>query len=357
MNDGATLTTYGNTVLRKGTEDRPLVTFAVFAYNQEKYIHEAVEAAFAQTYSPLEIILSDDCSSDNTFFIIQDMARNYQGPHLIRIRRQSANEGLLNHVCSVASEVNGEIIVMAAGDDISSPDRVEALISEWTPECIAMDSACALIDENGNILKNKWRAKGDAKQRLPWLKKLNSDIFVYGASSAYHRSIIKALRASNFNVYSEDTPLNIIAQLHSGRICRCDRVLVQYRAHQKSISSTGAYEMPELHEIKRLEDRRFKEITVQRDIYRYVSDTLAPALTGSEKIDLHELQRLINFCDIRLKWYEAGFFNRICLALVSPKQALLWMLPRLFGRNFYAILKLLSLRLTTRNRSLTELKM
>ena len=46
------------------TPDRPLVTFALFAYNQEQYIREAVEGAFSQTYEPLEIILSDDCSSD-----------------------------------------------------------------------------------------------------------------------------------------------------------------------------------------------------------------------------------------------------------------------------------------------------
>jgi len=52
MNNGATLTTYGNTDLRKGTEERPLVTFAVFAYNQDKYICEAVEAAFAQYSGP-----------------------------------------------------------------------------------------------------------------------------------------------------------------------------------------------------------------------------------------------------------------------------------------------------------------
>ena len=51
--------------------ERPLVTFALFAYNQENYIRAAVEGAFAQTYQPLEIILSDDCSKDRTFEIMQ----------------------------------------------------------------------------------------------------------------------------------------------------------------------------------------------------------------------------------------------------------------------------------------------
>ena len=62
-------------------QDRPLVTFALFAYNQEKYIREAVEGTFSQTYEPLEIILSDDCSSDRTFEIMEEMAATYDGPH------------------------------------------------------------------------------------------------------------------------------------------------------------------------------------------------------------------------------------------------------------------------------------
>ena len=51
--------------------ERPLVTFALFAYNQEKYIREAVEGAFSQTYQRMEIILSDDCSTDSTFDILK----------------------------------------------------------------------------------------------------------------------------------------------------------------------------------------------------------------------------------------------------------------------------------------------
>ena len=68
---------YGNKL------DRPLVTFALLSYNQETYVREAIESAFVQTYEPMEIILSDDCSSDQTFKIMKDMARNYCGPKKI----------------------------------------------------------------------------------------------------------------------------------------------------------------------------------------------------------------------------------------------------------------------------------
>ena len=71
--------------------DQPMVTFALFAYNQEKYIREAVKGAFSQTYEPLEIILSDDCSSDRTFEIMQEMAKAYQGPHRVVARTNRKN--------------------------------------------------------------------------------------------------------------------------------------------------------------------------------------------------------------------------------------------------------------------------
>ena len=112
-------------------EERPLVTFAVFAYNQEKYIREAVEGAFSQTYEPLEIILSDDCSTDRTFEIMQEMAAAYDGPHEVRVRRNDINLGTAAHFSTVAALINGDALVAAAGDDISKPERSKVLFRQW----------------------------------------------------------------------------------------------------------------------------------------------------------------------------------------------------------------------------------
>ena len=79
-------------------DERPLVTFALCAYNQERFIREAIEGAFAQTYEPLEIILSDDCSSDRTFEIMQEMAAAYAGAARIKLNRNASNLGIAGHV-------------------------------------------------------------------------------------------------------------------------------------------------------------------------------------------------------------------------------------------------------------------
>lgn len=50
------------------------LSLVVMAYKQEGFIRDAVEAALAQDYPDLEIVLSDDCSPDNTFAIMEEMA-------------------------------------------------------------------------------------------------------------------------------------------------------------------------------------------------------------------------------------------------------------------------------------------
>ena len=113
------------------TTERPLVTFVVIAYNQERFIREAIEGAFAQTYEPLEIILSDDCSPDGTFEIMQEMAAAYKGPHKVVLNCNEPNLGLVPHIDRAMELVSGEFIVVNAGDDISVPDRTERLASAW----------------------------------------------------------------------------------------------------------------------------------------------------------------------------------------------------------------------------------
>ncbi|MBK9785786.1 MAG: glycosyltransferase family 2 protein [Betaproteobacteria bacterium] len=104
--------------------NRPLVTFALFAYNQEKYIREAVVGALQQDYSPIEIIISDDCSTDKTFEIIQELSEEYEGCAKIILNRNKKNVGLIGHINKVMDIASGELVIVAAKDDISLSDRV-----------------------------------------------------------------------------------------------------------------------------------------------------------------------------------------------------------------------------------------
>lgn len=105
-----------------------LVTFALFVYNQEKFVREAIRGAFSQGYSPLQIIISDDFSTDETFRVIEEEVSVYRGGHEILINRNNENLGLAAHVNKIFSMASGDLIIAAAGDDISLPSRAEKLV-------------------------------------------------------------------------------------------------------------------------------------------------------------------------------------------------------------------------------------
>lgn len=223
-------------------QDRPLVTFALFAYNQERYIREAVEGAFAQTYEPLEIILSDDCSSDRTFEIMQEMAAEYEGPHDVRARRNPKNMNVAPHVLKVLREAKGDFFVLAAGDDVSDPLRTKKII-EFFQETGAtgVHSGCRLIDDVGNVIAEKYIATGDLHVRY-WFH-VDQSSFVHGATSAYSRKVMNYFPERQYNTHGEDGLLTT-AILANGLSIRClEDKLVDYRTHAAALSNSSVTKM------------------------------------------------------------------------------------------------------------------
>ena len=110
---------------------KPLVTFALLAYNQERFIEEAIYSALNQDYSPLEIVIVDDFSSDGTFEIIKYICEKYIGPHKIIFKKNIMNIGITEGINEVMRISKGEFIIGAAGDDIHMPNRVSILTKIW----------------------------------------------------------------------------------------------------------------------------------------------------------------------------------------------------------------------------------
>ncbi|MBA6412298.1 glycosyltransferase [Parahaliea sp. F7430] len=136
--------------------NKPLITFALFAYNQERFVREAVEGALGQDYDSLEIILSDDCSGDRTFEVMTEMVESYAGPHRIILNKNDRNLGIGGHIKKVSSLSNGDIIVMAAGDDISSSQRVSSLAQCYDINTYAVFSEGYRFCRNKKIIHRSW---------------------------------------------------------------------------------------------------------------------------------------------------------------------------------------------------------
>jgi glycosyltransferase involved in cell wall biosynthesis len=99
------------------TEERPLVTVIMAAYNAEEYVGATLESVLAQTWQPLEVVVVDDGSTDRTGEIVQSFAD-------VRYTRQE-NAGPSSARNAAAAQARGVFLANCDSDDLLPPTRVE----------------------------------------------------------------------------------------------------------------------------------------------------------------------------------------------------------------------------------------
>lgn len=217
-----------------------LVTLALFAYNQEQFIAEAVRGALAQTYSPLEIILSDDCSTDRTFEIIQQEVSGYTGPHKIRLNRNEQNIGFGAHINRMMEMARGRLIVAAAGDDISLPERVKLLFSAYEAsgrKAMSIYSNAMILNEKGKVEGRLLATPAPEHHSLAWMSERISGLL--GCSHAWDRRVFDLFGPIHIGVINEDMVIPFRSAI-IGEIKFIDESLVMYRRHGNNMQFRGS---------------------------------------------------------------------------------------------------------------------
>ena len=217
------------------TDNNQLVSFVVLAYNQERFIAVAVRGALSQTYAPLEIILSDDCSPDQTFAIIQQEVAKYHGNHKVVVNRNAHNLGLGAHINRAMELASGQFIVLAGGDDISLPERVAELYAVYarSPETVfAVFSNAILIDEAGNQEMVCITAPDPQEWSLSWMAKRGGGTL--GCTQGWDRKIFDLFGRIDDGVVREDMVIPFRAAL-LGEVVFLDKQLVLYRRHATNV--------------------------------------------------------------------------------------------------------------------------
>lgn len=207
----------------------PSVTLALISYRQSEYIEDAVRSALAQAGARLEILLSDDCSPDDTYARMEALVQAYRGPHQVVLRQNERNLGLIEHVNEVMRHASGELVVLMAGDDISLPERASACTQAWEATGRRADLiACDVIDMSaegddlGTIRVDdlgRWRDVDDWARGRP---------YVIGAGHAVTRRLFERFGPLQSGVAEEDQ-VNTLRALCSGGAVTVRQTLVRYR--------------------------------------------------------------------------------------------------------------------------------
>src|SRR5690606_30460877 len=199
------------------------------------YIADAISSALNQSYSNIEYIISDDCSTDHTFSIIQK-ACNLSKKN-IKILKNEVNVGLVNHLNNCLKYASGDLIVLAAGDDIAILDRVKRTVDyflEFEDVNILSFNDTKII--NGKKTDDKLlNLNKDAIYTLNDYITGNSAIFP-GASRAFRREVFDIFGNLLSDCPTEDTPY-LLRGLMTGKALISCKPGIHYRLHDSNLSS------------------------------------------------------------------------------------------------------------------------
>lgn len=193
------------------------VSVILIAYNQQRFVEEACRSVLSQNFRPLEIIFSDDCSTDGTFKVMQDVVRDYHGPHRVVLRRNEHNLGLVEHINKVVGLCSGEIIVYAAGDDVSVPDRVLRtvdLFEKSNGKALLVHSGVVEIDAEGKEMG--YVEPPIIKKHLTGNALLKKYSIIIGATCAWHRALWDTFGFLRYPALYEDLVMASRAQMLGG---------------------------------------------------------------------------------------------------------------------------------------------
>jgi hypothetical protein len=319
--------------------DRPLVTFALAAYNQKRYIREAIEGAFAQTYEPLEIFLSDDCSTDGTFETMQMMAASYQGPHRVRLNRTPRNVGTLGHALHIGQQALGKLIVMAAGDDVSLAERTASLVTAWQATgAKALSSSFHRIGHDGRVIEENRSPRSFSNGFEKYFSNPRTKVTVNGASSAIDPFLLSLLPAHDEAILWEDICISFLLNRLGRQLAFVDQPLLLYREHGEAITNIPSKQAPQTDfEVDAAEERsarwrvlmlRYLMLVDERVVHQYGESALQP-------LNRWRMRRDLNRAEDRCSWSKKSFAQRLAslVSALSSARLLKWKMQRMFGQS------------------------
>lgn len=238
--------------MRMKNERPPLVSLCLLTYNQEQYVEEAVDGVLAQTYSPLEIIISDDGSTDATVARIRRRLAAHSADRRLVLNCNKVNLGLAEHVNVLTHHLaRGDLIAFAAGDDISAPDRIARSVEFLAEhaEVMAVSTALMSIDATGQTIGTV--GVQPEKHIIYGLDDFiaNPTLHVNGPSRMFRREVAETFGPLHKDCPTEDSTYLLRCFL-LGSVALLGEKLVKYRTHGQNMSAP--------HNIHRLSISRIK---------------------------------------------------------------------------------------------------
>lgn len=255
------------------TPTYPRVSILIPSYNYGRYIGRAIGSARAQAYPNLEIVVSDNASTDDSHAVIAAAAAQ---DSRIRFWVNETNIGAHANFQLVQENAEGEYLVFLSADDVMYPGHVAEAIEYYTshPECDLRYTGWTIIDPSGSPLY-VWPHRGTRGARTISAR----DEFVFGLTANGHvrfhtvvfpKRVLDAIGPYATDVLAADTEFLFRCARAGYTFAYDSRPFIGYLLHEHSASSHQNFVVSgvQLHDWLTIYDRNLNEDT-------------SPACTGS----------------------------------------------------------------------------
>lgn len=294
----------------------PFLSFCIPVYNREDYIYETLVSILEQECSyPFDVIVSDNCSTDNTFTIVSNLCFKY--PNL-RIVKMTENKGADINYLNVVNQSNAKYCWLFGSDDILLPSSLSLIVEhlqKFSPEVCLSDQFIgnkdAQILYKRKILSNvshptlySWSNSSDFKDYLS-RSTSQSSIFGFLSIIIFDRLSWQSIPADEKyigSLYIHAQKLFCIVTMPDNHLLYLPNSLVIWRGGNDSFGGPGKY---------------FYRYNIDFDGFRLLHDDFIPEhLSSIFKTLFRRHHSFLNICYLRLNCTRSQY--------ISIKQKLSW---------------------------------
>ncbi len=208
-----------------------LVSFIIAAYNEEKFIVECVESCLLQTYPSVEVVITDDGSTDETVSIIR---KKYLKEKRVKLISPSKKIGKAAAFNSSFAAAKGEFIALMGADDINYPERIATQITFLNSFDLVFCDLERVDSLNKSTIKKYMFGSGTMK-----IKEINFDSMIYSpignGSILMNRKVAEKVFPLPTDLLHEDYWIPLLSSFF-GKISYFDKPLYKYRIHENNTS-------------------------------------------------------------------------------------------------------------------------
>ncbi len=224
----------------------PKVVIGLPVHNSERFLQETLESVAAQDHPNLEIVISDDASSDGTPDICHAYARR---DARCRVERHAQRMGWIANYNSLLRHSTGDYFLWVPHDDVYDPAYVGTLVAllEARPDAVLAYATTLAIDEHGSVLRRfaghaaLHRATTPLQRGLRYLWWTENEKFIpfRGVVRSGAIRAVGGLEPGPWGVYADDLWLFRLALL--GSFVHEARPLCRKRYYRGSVSTLNRY--------------------------------------------------------------------------------------------------------------------